>query len=272
MNIKKENQKISGYLNYIRMNGHNNNRLNHQNFAKRLEDKIKIGKLEITQSNSKLKSIASFGLLPSSNCHGTCINATSLCRKFCYVNGHNELNRKLSERLRLELNTYLIRHLPHREIKNQLIKFFKSYQGNYFRIHYAGDFFAQWYVDLWYSVIKQFPRIKFLAFTKSHSLDFSNKPNNLSLVYSVFPDTKKIIDDIPLSIAIFPSGYVFNDSMYNHSQEIAIRAMDALMCPGNCETCLACFGLAEKHIDVKFHIHGAVMSTYTRFNLVKFND
>jgi hypothetical protein len=31
MNIKKENKKINNYLNYIRMNSHNNNRLNNLN-------------------------------------------------------------------------------------------------------------------------------------------------------------------------------------------------------------------------------------------------
>jgi hypothetical protein len=226
--------------------------------------------LEITQTNSKLKSIASFGILPSSNCKGTCINSTVLCRKFCYVNGHNELSRKLSEKVRLELNTFLIKRLPRREIKNQLRKFFDSYQGKYFRVHYSGDFFSQWYIDLWYEIIREYPSINFLAFTKSYSLNFDNKPSNLSLVYSVFPDTKNIIDDIPLSIAIFPSGYIFDNNIYRHSQDIQDRIDKAVQCPGNCETCLACFGLAEKNLDVTFHIHGSTISTYKRFNLISF--
>jgi hypothetical protein len=249
-------------------------KLNAMNYEERLQNKLNEKKINITQSNSKLSSIASFGTLPTANCHnGTCINSTSLCRKFCYVNGHNELSRKLSEKLNLTVNTYMINnHIDLTE--SQLVEFLSTYTGRYFRISYSGDIHKQEIVAMWYRIITKFPEIHFLCFTKSITLNWNNKPSNLSLVLSVFPDSK--IDKVDLSIfdgisyAIFPlsnnekneRANIYNDSKYHYSNDKYNEiANTSIACSGSCETCQVCWHLKKLDKNVYFHIHGSCFHT-----------
>lgn len=53
------------------------------------------------------------------------------------------------------------------------------------RIHSSGDFFAQWYLDLWYEIISGYPEISFYAYTKNMDIiDFSNAPPNFNIIDS----------------------------------------------------------------------------------------
>jgi hypothetical protein len=54
------------------------------------------------------------------------------------------------------------------------------------RIHDAGDFYNQAYLDAWYEIARQFPKKFFYAYTKSLHLDlWTNKPKNFRIVQSI---------------------------------------------------------------------------------------
>ena len=125
-----------------------------------------------------------------------------------------------------------------------MIAIVKSKNKKWFRIHESGDFYSQSYLDKWVEVVKACPKVRFLAFTKSFKLSFLEalKLPNLSLVWSVWPDTD--IDSIPAG----PRAYAGDCSHHEYANE-------ALECPGNCDTCMVCWSLAKRGIDVHFEIH-----------------
>jgi hypothetical protein len=54
------------------------------------------------------------------------------------------------------------------------------------RIHDAGDFYSQEYLDAWYEIARQFPEKFFYAYTKSLHLDlWSNRPENFKIGQSM---------------------------------------------------------------------------------------
>ena len=53
-----------------------------------------------------------------------------------------------------------------------------------FRIHVAGDFYCQKYVDDWIKIVKAYPSVSFYAYTKGYNLDFSQRPDNLVMKLS----------------------------------------------------------------------------------------
>ena len=61
------------------------------------------------------------------------------------------------------------------------------------RVHVAGDFFNQDYVDNWTRIIKSCPKTRFYAYTKvSHLIDLIELKNqsNMNLINSIAPDGK----------------------------------------------------------------------------------
>jgi hypothetical protein len=121
-----------------------------------------------------------------------------------------------------------------------MIAIVKRKGKKWFRIHESGDFYSQAYLEKWVEIVAACPEVKFLAFTKSFHLDFSaaQKLKNLSLVWSVWPDTD--LSTVPPG----PRAYAGDSG-----------PADALECPGNCDTCLVCWSLAKRGIDVHFTIH-----------------
>ncbi len=66
------------------------------------------------------------------------------------------------------------------------------------RVHVAGDFFSQDYVDAWVDIVKSCPEIRFYAYTKvSHLVDLSTLKNlhNFNLINSIAPDGKPNFGD-----------------------------------------------------------------------------
>jgi hypothetical protein len=53
------------------------------------------------------------------------------------------------------------------------------------RVHTAGDFFSQEYLDSWYKIAKALPDKKFYAYTKSLTFQlYANKPDNFQIIQS----------------------------------------------------------------------------------------
>jgi len=135
----------------------------------------------------------------------------------------------------------------------------------WFRIHSAGDFFSQDYFNRWVEVIRSYPGVKFLAFTKAFRFVpvYSSLPDNFSLVLSVFRKKQgttkfkgktKLTRYIPKRINGYPIAAAGEVEEYQNSM-IAEEVKDAVNCPGSCTTCAVCWSLAKKNINVRFSIH-----------------
>ena len=104
----------------------------------------------------------------------SCINKTDWCRKNCYgIKAEKQYGQHVltprQERYELskqsDFSDIIIAELKRKKSKD------------YFRIHEVGDFYSNEYIDHWIKIVKEFPKTKFIAFTKSYSL----KPKILEL-------------------------------------------------------------------------------------------
>lgn len=112
----------------------------------------------------------------------------------------------------------------------------------FFRIHVAGDFLSQDHLEAWSLLAGQWPAVKFLAFTKMYGLDYGVCPDNLQVVFSMWPGMP---DTAPAGA---PRAWMQDGT------ETRIPD-DAIECPGRCEDCGMCWSLSSIGRDVYFHQH-----------------
>jgi len=113
----------------------------------------------------------------------------------------------------------------------------------FFRWHVAGDILDPTYLDGMVAIAEMFPGVNFLAFTKRHDLVASaTLPDNLVLILSMWPGFGEQADDG------FRRAWV-QDGTEDRAP------VDALECPGTCETCGMCWNLPKVGLDVVFHKH-----------------
>lgn len=189
-------------------------------------------KISISKGNMKTGRIPAFSLPPEITCPGACKGCKDKCyakkafRMYPGVRAAWEANYEAAEALD---------HIP------QIMDYLKKHKPRFFRIHVSGDFFSAQYFTQWCGIAMACPGTRFLAFTKSPaSMLKAMRPSNFTLVRSIwgakgerrgkyagFAHTVLPGEDIPA---------------------------DALECPGNCQTCNACWGLA-KGKAVAFRLH-----------------
>lgn len=190
--------------------------------------------IKISPGNDKLgTAIPNVSLIPIKDC-ANC----DYCRKDCYA--LKPWRRYKQTRASWTNNSQQFRADPFeaaRDVIAQLNR--KKKLPRFFRIHVAGDFLNQEHVMCWARVAHMFPGIKFLAFTKRHNLDFAAMPKNVTVIFSQWPGMP---DKTPKG---------FNRAWMQDGTETRIPE-DALECPGNCESCGACWGIDR---DVWFHKH-----------------
>lgn len=145
---------------------------------------------KLSDGNSKLIDTLIFNLPARMTCPG----ATKACSAACYAM-KAQLQYKTARDAR-QHNFDMVKDNPnwHNEFIVQLSKKLERARKTfkYFRIHESGDFFNQQYVDSWYKICQRFPQLQFLAYTKSHMLDFSKLASlpNVTIRYSVWADSK----------------------------------------------------------------------------------
>jgi hypothetical protein len=198
-------------------------------------------KTYMTFGNKKM-SIPLFNLPAKSTCPGS----TEYCRKYCYALKSEQLfpsvKAKRENNLALTKSPDFVETLS-KEIAS--VTFIK-----YVRIHESGDFYSQEYLNNWFKICKKFPEKTFLAFTKCFHLDFSKKPKNLNLYFSVWADTdtSKIKNKrIKRAITVIDYKWAIAKGI-----DKAVDISKAVPCNGHCDKCLVCF---ENKSSVFFHIH-----------------
>lgn len=197
-------------------------------------------KTKISNGNSKVGRIPNLSLTPGRSCSPeackTCLSggcyAMKSYRQYKNVRAAWDSNTELALS---DLET----------MERDLLAYFGSMVApRFFRLHVGGDFITREYAEMWARVAAAAPSTNFLAFTKQwdmvRGVEF---PANFSLVLSAWPGT-----EIPADLRARYSVAWLDDG----SEEIPASAME---CPGNCETCGACWGLARMGIDVRFKKH-----------------
>lgn len=193
--------------------------------------------ISISNGNSKLGSIPNFSLRPIADCPNC-----KACAKECYAMkayrmypavraswGGNAKAVRKDDAWIADVEAYLAKHKP-----------------IFFRIHVAGDFISAKYFLAWVGIAKRHPGVRFLAFTKAFDeCKGVRLPVNFQLIHSAFPGMS-VPQGRPIAFAGEPSAY---------TGTLAKRATDALVCPGVCDACGACWSLSQSKRDVRFPIH-----------------
>jgi hypothetical protein len=114
-----------------------------------------------------------------------------------------------------------------------------------FRFHSSGDFINQKYFNMCCRVAGQFPRMKFLAFTKSYKIDFSRKPRNLIIRYSLDSSTE-VVPQVDLYAKVVED---FSEYKLKRGEFRCMYREDKTI---NCGTCQLCWG-KRKTVVFKKH-------------------
>jgi hypothetical protein len=120
--------------------------------------------------------------------HNTCPAALA-CRAVCYAkqgtyrfkNVVKARHHNLSLSQRSDFADLIIADLANKVVKSRKCR--KPY--NVVRLHDAGDFYSQSYLDAWAKVAAAYPAVIFYAYTKSVHLDLSVAPANLRITQSL---------------------------------------------------------------------------------------
>jgi hypothetical protein len=131
----------------------------------------------------------------------TCPGAGA-CKVYCYAKKGGYVQWKASSMSQTRQLNFLLN--DPQGYKNKLESELRSAEAKYgkkgtkvvVRWHDAGDFFSPEYLDLAYSVARDFPNIDFYAYTKMAGVATGDKPSNFKMNFSMgaTPDQEKQID------------------------------------------------------------------------------
>lgn len=200
--------------------------------------------MAVSKENSKIGKISNVSLTPIKSC-GNCKSCSNKCYALKAYIQYPTVRNSWDENLTLANNnpdeyfTMIANHIA-KNVKN----INKRMENKYFRWHVSGDILDQNYLIEMISIAKEFPQVNFLVFTKMFNLNYSNIPDNLNIVFSVFPS-------MPDSeVSSIPSG--FQKAWVQDGTEKRIPE-NSFKCTGLCHDCMVCFH--KNNNDVYFDIH-----------------
>jgi hypothetical protein len=128
---------------------------------------------------------------------------------------------------------------------SQLSEFLTRRAPRFFRFHVSGDILDTDHMRRILRTAREFPDVRFLAFSKRFELFPAARsvPRNFSLIASLWPRW-----------GTRPRGYRAAFMQTADGAETRVTR-GALECPGNCETCGACWNLRKLRRDVVFMEH-----------------
>ena len=195
-------------------------------------------------NGNRRMDIPTFSLPTGASCPG----ATISCSRWCYA--------KKAERLWKNVMPSRVRNLndsKRETFVNEMSKEISKNKSFYIRIHESGDFYSQRYLEKWFEICRRFPEKKFLAYTQSYNLDYSKKPSNMVLYWTIWPDSR-CIPKTGLKAFVIDNG---SRTLRNYSEqpqglEIAFKCKKGHGSTLTCDKCLHCF---EGRGDVIFEVH-----------------
>ena len=131
----------------------------------------------------------------------TCPGAGA-CKVYCYAKKGGYVQWKASSMSQTRQLNFLLndpqgyKNKLENELRSAVAKYGKKGTKVVVRWHDAGDFFSPEYLDLAYSVAKDFPNVDFYAYTKMAGAATGAKPSNFKMNFSMgaTPDQEKQID------------------------------------------------------------------------------
>jgi hypothetical protein len=166
----------------------------------------------------------------------TCPGQTSYCKKVCYA-GKAERQYKNVREYRSKMLTLT----KEPGFESQMLAEIHKSKLTVIRIHEAGDFYSQAYLDKWLEIARALTAVQFYCYTKSYMLDFSPRPLNFVARLSLDPTSNS------QALAALPG---FDGEAWTVPKK-SIENPDVFTCPGSCKTCDYCL----KPGDVQFLEH-----------------
>jgi len=193
----------------------------------------------LIKGNTKLgKNVATFSL-PAGKEEGTC----ALTCKGCYaMNGtyrYPSVVNGLKSRYQSSLEDSFVDNII-MELQKK-----KHQSTEYIRIHAAGDFYSQEYIEKWNTIVEKFPDKIFYAYTKQNSFNYDNIKSKENFI---------LIDSLQ-------HGLNFGDKDYIDG---LAEKTGAIVCPVNKETkdnihcgveCILCMQKDAQENGVLFYKH-----------------
>jgi len=160
----------------------------------------------------------------------TCPNSTNMCRRFCYAKKAERFIQVKKSRLSNVIDTVLD------DFIDKMVDTIRKRNTKYFRIHESGDFYNQEYLDKWIKIARRLPNVTFLAYTQMYHLDYSKKPDNLIIYWSVWPDSKNVPSEGLFAYVIDNGKGRLPKNQYIINGKECIKGVNGLKC-NNCMYC-----------------------------------
>lgn len=108
------------------------------------------------------------------------------CRQYCYAcKGNYKRFPNVVRALESKLDLYnQDRAAFYDALRAELTKLSKSKKPVYIRLHDTGDFFNYMYAKGWFDLMREFPNIRFYAYTKSFAILPADRPENFTCILS----------------------------------------------------------------------------------------
>jgi len=191
----------------------------------------------ISPGNSKLGNIPNVSLTPVISCGSFCDCRSKLCYAKRVYARYPSVRKAWDNNLTLAITDQF--HYFY-----CISDWFKAKRPKHFRWHVGGDILGQGYLESMFVIAQDNPGTKFLCFTKRYRLDYGNKPDNLNIVFSAWPQFPLVRSHLARS---FPVAWMQDGT--------ETRIPDsAKECPGKCHDCHECWNLKPGE-SVFFHKH-----------------
>ena len=160
----------------------------------------------------------------------TCPGAGA-CKVYCYAKKGGYVQWKASSMSQTRQLNFLLndpqgyKNKLESELRSAVKKFDKKGTKVAIRWHDAGDFFSPEYLDLAYSVAKDFPNVDFYAYTKMASVASGDKPSNFKMNFSMgaAPEQEKQINFQKTKHSTVVPKQMFDDLIMKDDKGKAIR-------------------------------------------------
>ena len=190
----------------------------------------------------------------------SCIGETSACAKDCYARKGNHFRHGVQKNF---LNNFLFLKEAEKNNDAQLAvdTILKHIPENaaLMRIHESGDFYSQWYVNVWEQVAIARPQTKFWFYTRSFDLDFSSisQLDNMACWASTDGENLKKAEEFVSANKQFRHAYgpINDEDEVPENTVICPATSGRLNVAGACSVCKLCVDKTKfkKHIGFKKH-------------------
>jgi len=192
---------------------------------------------------------------------GTCPGATKACEGCYAMKGRHYFQSVQKSFVR---NRLLLQKLQKHKSFNKAIQLLSEMipkNTKIFRIHESGDFYSQWYIQVWAKVVRSRPDVMFWAYTRSFHLDFSKLTRQPNFALWASTDTynqkeaKNFVRRYENSKVKHAYGPWKHDVPIPENSFICPVTSKRMDVDGACEKCMLCVDKNRVHKHVVFMAH-----------------